>query len=306
MKVLLVSHDAGGAEILSAWYRDNRTMGETLFCLQGPAARVFERDHGVLPQARLELIANFGADDWVLTGTSLESSLEREAIKKAKSNDVRCVSFLDHWDLYSQRFERLVNGQFVLPDEIWVGDRHAMIKAFDAGFSATKLLLKANPYFEYIKRQKSSSFHHQFDLLYVCETIGRKHQESGDSASVYDNEFEIMHNFLSGLAEHSFTGSILVRQHPREARGKYDHILENFDSKLNIKISSDTTLIEDVNNSRAVIGMESMGLVVAVLLGKKVFSYRTGKEWELSLPFEEIIRTNSVRDILNAIQKDNP
>jgi len=301
MKVLLATHDAGGAEILSAWYRENCNRYDCICCLGGPALKIFERDHQNLNLVDTDAVALLNKEDWVLTGTSLESSLERHLIKSAKSSGIHCVTFLDHWDLYEPRFETNSNGKFILPDELWVGDEYALKLAKHADFK-TKIILKKNPYFSYIKKEAADlNKTISADIVYIGETVSVKLKETfGPDAEKYDDELLIMHNFLNGLSEAEFSGTLKMRLHPREARDKYDTLFNKFRNCFKITVADSTeSLLENIMEAKVVVGVESMGLVIAHILGKKVFSFRTGKAWSISLPFKEIISTDSVEPILN-------
>ena len=170
--IAIVSHDAGGAEILSSWIRQNKEP----YCLvlSGPAISIFKRKLDIveiysLPDA-IEM------SDWVLCGTSWQSELEKQAIFQAKAADKKVIAYLDHWVNYTKRFE--LHNHVNLPDEIWVGDSDAKNIA-EKIFSSTKVLLKSNPYFKdleaEIRSAKSSrNGSDSISVLYVCEPI-REH-----------------------------------------------------------------------------------------------------------------------------------
>ena len=139
--IAVVSHDAGGAEILSSWLRQNKQP----YCLvlDGPAIAIFQRKLGnckidPLTQA-IELC------DWVLCGTSWQSNLEKEAIAEAKFAGKKVVAFLDHWVEFEERFQN--QGVSVFPDEIWVGDMDAE-RIAQKIFPEVAVVLKSNPYFD--------------------------------------------------------------------------------------------------------------------------------------------------------------
>ena len=78
--IAVVSHDAGGAEILSSWLRQNKQP----YCLVlgGPAIAIFQRKLG---NCKIDPLAQaIELCDWVLCGTSWQSNLEKEAIAEAK------------------------------------------------------------------------------------------------------------------------------------------------------------------------------------------------------------------------------
>ena len=112
----VVSHDAGGAEILSSYVRQRRA--DAVFVLDGPARTVFARKLGAIRQVALD--AAVAQCDSVICGTSWQSDLEIDAIRAAQSLRKPSVAFLDHWANYKERFVR--EGETWLPDEIWVGD----------------------------------------------------------------------------------------------------------------------------------------------------------------------------------------
>src|SRR5689334_16494405 len=64
--------------------------------------------------------------DCVFTGTSHPESsnhFEVDCIKKARSQRIFTISFIDHWTNFKLRFEGLNISQY--PDEIWVVDETA-------------------------------------------------------------------------------------------------------------------------------------------------------------------------------------
>ena len=77
--VAVVSHDSGGAEILSS-YLLHRATREALV-LEGPAVAIFERKLGAINPVPLEEAVQRSA--WILAGTSWQSDLEWRAIVRA-------------------------------------------------------------------------------------------------------------------------------------------------------------------------------------------------------------------------------
>ena len=60
---------------------------------------------------------------------------------------------MDHWVNYLERFE--LNGNTILPDEIWVGDKDAE-RIANKTFNKTPVIFYPNPYFEDLKDEISS------------------------------------------------------------------------------------------------------------------------------------------------------
>ena len=113
-KILVVSHDAGGAEIVSSFIKKNNL--KCFYKLSGPAAKIFKSKIKKIPKLKNKLNL-----DLIVTGTSLKNSNEIVSIKYAKLKKIYSISFLDHWINYKNRFIR--NKKMILPDEIILGDR---------------------------------------------------------------------------------------------------------------------------------------------------------------------------------------
>ena len=299
MKTLLVSHDAGGAEILSAWYRNSVDKYDLYCCLAGPALKIFQRDHRDIKLVNKDFISSLSGNDWILTGTSLESDLERSVIALARESKIHCVSYLEHWDLYKERFGDNKNWLASLPDELWLTDQYAFDFALKEGFPEEKLVIAGNPYLDLIKAKNPPEDIDGIHILYMCESFGRKLKESfGEKADEYDDELIVMKHFIKGLTPFADkVDSLNIRLHPSEPHDKYNDILTDYSGAFTVTVPSDIPLFDNISQSSHVVGVESMGLVVALELGKRVFSYKTGKDWEISLPHKEIIHINEVQDI---------
>ncbi len=311
-EVLLVSHDAGGAEVLSAWMSEHKDIYEISCCLGGPALDIFSRDFSPLPLSGLKLISSMSGDDFVLTGSSLEADLERRAIAEAKKQKIHCVTFLDHWDLYRERFGSQTNWKKCLPDEIRVGDSYAFDYALRSGFPPLLLKQVANPYFRKIQKlaakadQRHVSRQTGLKILYICEPFTRKLNATFSAAEVkkFDNEPANLNKFMqAALLHRQNIESITLRPHPSDPPAMYDSLIEEFRQLLPIALSSEKLLVNDIMANSVVIGIESNALVIGLLLNKPVFSCITGKQWQISLPHREIHRVIDHREIFRQLHK---
>lgn len=199
MTVGVVSHDAGGAEILSSHIR--RTGMSCLFALEGPAQAVFARKLGSLPVATLTEIMEQAS--WILCGTSWQSDLEWRALRMARAAGKRAVALLDHWVNYRERFER--GGIVSLPDEIWVCDDYALRMA-RACFGEIPVRQVSNDYLNDVRleiellhtpRARASAAP---AVLYVCEPV-REHslRQYGNERHLGYVEEEAIAYFLRNL-----------------------------------------------------------------------------------------------------------
>src|SRR5579862_9075962 len=99
LNTLIVAHDAGGSEVISSWVQ-NQSEGRYSFLLEGPAIEIFKRKVQFDKNLnREEALTQLGRKefDFVLTGSSWASDLERVFLTHSKRLQIRCGTFLDHW-----------------------------------------------------------------------------------------------------------------------------------------------------------------------------------------------------------------
>lgn len=269
--ICVCSHDAGGAEILSSFVRQQGL--DCIYALGGPALKIFARKIGEVNCQ--PLAAAIQQSEWLLCGTSWQSDLEWQAIDVARAMGKRSVAFLDHWVNYRERFVR--GGETHLPDEIWVGDPLAEAMAHQV-FPELSIRLVDNPYFDDLRRELaqlvriSETGTHNLRVLYVCEPL-REHalREFGDERHWGYTEEEALRYFLSNLSALSgVVERIVIRPHPSETPGKYDWAKQEFD--FPIVNGGAKTLFEEVAENDVVVGCESMAMVVGLLAGRRVIS----------------------------------
>lgn len=282
-------HDAGGSEIISSYVL--REKLDPLFCLSGPAVEIFERKLGKINNIKIrEAISQI---DWLLCGTSWQSSLEWEALELAKQQKVHSVTFLDHWVNYHERFVR--SNVKHLPDEIWVGDVYAKVIAKNC-FPNLKIKLVENPYFSEItkilNKFKSSNLKSN-GVLYVCENISdHMHLQHGDVNYLGYTEHDSLKFFLDNLEKiNKNIKTIIIRPHPSEMNPevKYSWIKQH-SSRLfyDIHFSKEDSLFQDILDCKIVVGAESMAMVIALQFERRVISSIPLAQPYFSLPFDKI------------------
>ena len=122
LKLLVAAHDAGGAELLSAWLRRHCAEHDASLVLRRPGAGDL-RAPSCPGSRRSRRSRRSSPFDWVLCGSSASADLERRVVRAARAAGVPCTVWLDHWVNYPMRF--VLDGEAVLPDELWVSDEHA-------------------------------------------------------------------------------------------------------------------------------------------------------------------------------------
>lgn len=285
MKVppLLIAHDAGGAEFICAWATNK--FKQVFGYARGPALKVF-RKWGIKCYPTLKDIPQKKIG-WLLTSTSLRSTLEWKAIRFFKTKGILVVSFLDHWVNYNVRFFRY--DQYIYPNYFWVGDKYAQKLAED-NFPSEKIRLVKNYYLVHSQHKiaslekKSVQTHKKNRLLYLAEPIDTIRN------GVKYNDFYILDNFLSFLVKSSqLHYQIKLKSHPRENEDKYKLLIDKYNYILSIEDTKNKSLEELVAWSNVVVGVQTMGMVVALYAGRVVLTSATVDYGRISLPFENIL-----------------
>lgn len=287
--VAIVSHDAGGAEILANYVYQNKIACR--FVLAGPAVSIFERRLGAIEICSLE--DGLLACDKVLCGTSWQSDLEWLAIERGRQLGKKVSAFLDHWINYQERFIR--NGIQQLPDTIWVGDADAERLAREK-FPNILIRLVPNPYFIDLRR-KLSEIGVEMDpgknngtrVLFVSENISdHALMRYGNERYWGYTEFDAIKYFLAHMnALDVNIEKVVIRPHPSDSLGKYVSFLSEDPC---VKLSGGGPLLQEIVNTDIVVGCQSMAMVVGLLARKKVVSCIPPFGPECSLPQKQIIQ----------------
>lgn len=304
--VAIVSHDAGGAEILASYVSQHK-FGYR-FVLQGPAINVFKRRHGTVEACSLEEALT--VSDAILCGTSWQSDLEWNAIEQAQKAGKRAVAFLDHWINFQERFLR--HGVQHLPDELWVGDAETEKLAREQ-FPNVMICLVANPYFIDIRRQLAEISSQRKPaagagktVLYVSENISEHARVvHGDERYLGYTEFDAIEYFLKHIsALNELIDHVVIRPHPSDKIGKYDYLVKKHPGI--VRLSAGEPLLNEVVNSDIVVGSQSTAMVVGLLARKLVISCIPPGSPKCNLPQQEILNfsdmvhgsTNSLRQAI--------
>lgn len=268
-KIAIVSHDAGGAELVSSWAA-NSGSDSFMYCVSGPAKKIFSANLGWNKSSTIDEIVD--QCDSLICGTSWQSDLEHTAIKAFKSCGKKTIAIVDHWTNYKERFS--FNGNHSLPDEIWVADEYAMRIAKEC-FDNVLIRLIENSYLINIKKEimsLESAEDRTCVALYVCEPI-REHalKQHGDARYWGYTEEDALEYFLANIEViPQEIKKILIRPHPSELPDKYNWITNRFSQ--DIEFSYARTLAEDIASASVVVGCESMAMVAALYSKKFVIS----------------------------------
>ncbi|HEO63970.1 MAG TPA: hypothetical protein ENN78_01730 [Candidatus Omnitrophica bacterium] len=306
--IFVVSFEAGAANVISSFLKNriinNKSCYDDIkYCLRGPAKDIFEAKLGNIDNVTLKDINKLGSKtDIVFTGRSLVPDLERDAIRLAKLNKVKAVTFLDHWVNYEGGFlpvskkTNYSEQEFLdyLPDEIVIGDAYADEIIQKTKIPYGRVRFAENEYFNDMKSFfKSKQAVSKKRILYLSEPIYDSLKKIyGDGNMWGFNEFDVVKDLVSSASIFKEIGfnELMIRLHPKESIGKFtDIVCKTNKGDIKIKFSKTRKLEEDIADASIVVGMESMGLVIALLAGKRVVSYLPkGSVKKCSLPHKEL------------------
>ena len=289
VNILVVSHDAGGAEILSSWLKRKKNRNNLFFILKGPALDIFKKKLGNIKRLQEKNVKNIQFQK-ILTSTSWNSNIEKKYIKYGLMKKIPTFCFLDHWNYYKERFVN--KDKLYLPDVIYVSDKYAFNIAKKT-FKKTKIILIKNFYkYDILKKIKTKikKVNKIINILYVSEPI-RQHaikQHKNPLFWGYD-EFSSLKFFFSEIKKYIDQKFIIIfRKHPSENINKYNEILRKYSKNFKIIISKNQDLYKDISRSNIIVGNQSMVMIIGIFAEKKVLSTLPKNSKKL-LPHKKII-----------------
>ena len=313
--VFVVCYEAGSAEVLSSLVKNKNFYKNILICTDGPSKRIFEKKLGFFQNITLNKISDLDENDLVLTGRSLVPELERKAVFLAKKNNIKTISYIDHWVnfenfYYPLKYKKneMNNTELIsqyIPDFIIVGDKYAFDIAFK--YFNEKVYLIENEYFNDLRKEskqikRTSSM--QKRLLFISDPISLDNKQLYNNIKIYGfDEYDIIQDIVNNFKIFTDNGfkELVIRPHPNHNVKEFKDIITTISSNndINILIDSTTSLLEQVVTSDVILGIESMALVVALELNKKAISYIPKNEHnKLSLlPHAEIIKIDKIEKI---------
>jgi hypothetical protein len=303
-KIIVACHDAGGAEVVSAYVKSKGK--ENFICyVHGPAIKIFKRRGiRIFNISKNSLIGRLFSNEtkYLITGTSRTSSLELDFIKAAKKAGVKSICYLDHWVNYLGRFYYpKKNWRNNLPDEFWVGDEYAFDVAVKL-FKNAKIKLVPNRYFLEVKKifvqyKKSHKQSKKKIVLLVSEPLTiDKTLAVEEKATV--SEYILFDKILSVIKSSNLKVKVIIRNHPSENVNKYIKLVKKYHNSLDITISKNSDLMADITRSTILVGFKSMALIIGKLCGKKVVSFFPDEKSKLPLPFRDILKIKKADELM--------
>jgi hypothetical protein len=254
--ITVVSHDAGGANVLEAFIRaHNLTVNKLI--ISGPATKIFgieKKQEATLETSRPEV---------VLASTGWQTDFEVLHIDAEVSQAKRVIVFLDHWTNFEQRLK--FHSKNILVPELVTFDEKAM-RIASRTFPGSQIYCFTNYYLQEqsvnISKNRIENQDFIYDYLFIGEPIRDKNYSEEDS----------FRYFVSKITQ---TGnshpSVAVRPHPSQSREMYLAMVAKF-ANFPITVTEETSLHQDLSNSKFVVGCFSMALELARMSGIPVYS----------------------------------
>lgn len=293
--VIVVVHDAGGAEIIGAYIRAQGKKTDFIAYGAGPAIKIFRRLKiplkpigasskeltALMKQYRDASYALIAAPGWM-------TRMEINALEAAKRQGLKAVVYMESWVDERKRFGSPEKGwQRRLPDMFWVGDRYALAR-IKRQFPHTPVRLVPNKYFKTERaRYKLLKDTRRADTILFMSTQG------GDS-------HELLERVLKAAVQKKNPPTVRVRYHPADDRHRYDALIREYRSRVDIEESREKDIVRDLVRARIVVGSETVAMAVSTLCGIKTINLLKPGHRPM-LPFEKIVHIKAVGDIARLI-----
>lgn len=262
-RIGIAANDAGGAEQIS-WLLRNLPQ-KVLAYTDGPAKRIFENLE--ISFDRVNHLNDILECDLVITGSGWMSKLEVSAIREAKLRDIPCITVLDHWVNYVERFGE---DEISRPQILAVTNSVALQIAQEKFPNKVVWLLpdfQIENYQEVIKQVKNAPT----SALILLEPTSTSNAIFAIDNTVIEDLIESAISLKRAMG----LSTVIIRPHPSQLDNpRLDNMLKDFPLEIQI---SNASLLEDLKVSEVVLGFSSYALYISSECGISTHSYFAGK-----------------------------
>ena len=229
----------------------------------------------------------------VVTGTSRTESIDKYAVIASRNLGIPCLSVVDHWSSFKERFSRLNECQIeelfcYLPDKIVVIDETAKEIALQEGIPHGKLIIGGHPGLEKIRERwtakdikkevmewrRINALDSNRIVTFVSEPYSINFKKSSMLSRGFD-EYDVISDLINVILKLPGLNALLLKIHPNEEKGKFSDLVVDRNIRFYEFREEPPSFI--VGLSDIIVGMGSMLLVEASLCGKKVISHQPGR-----------------------------
>ncbi|MBU0660589.1 DUF354 domain-containing protein [Patescibacteria group bacterium] len=209
----------------------------------------------------------------VVTGTSMGMSLEKYCIQEANMRGIHSVSIVDFWSNYAMRFSTPKTTDLkYLSNSVCAVDIEMKMEMIAEGIPEDIIQVTGNPFFDGFGDRVIENKEEEY-ILFVSQPFSEVFHAKDESitAPVFD-EVQVLKDIIEVCTELNVIVPIHVGLHPRaKDKEKFREVIES--STIDIQII-DTPTQESLYQAKFVIGMNSMILFQAALMGIPVISYQ--------------------------------
>lgn len=334
-KILIFSHDPGGANAViplvkplmargydvALWGKDHAIKKYKAAGLQGQDIMDLLDQENV---GGLKDFLSLQGPDLIITATSAEDYCEKYLWKAAEELGIISFAILDQWLNYGIRFSNYPHSQtkeflkkkeiVYLPSRIFLMDELARQDAIEDGLPANRLFITGQPHLQVLMEKKHApkaeivSIRNSLgvgknDVLIVFASEPLTEIHGTKMTSFGFNEQTILKELLFELQEFAQEVQqktvLVIRPHPRELKGKFDHLKDPASQSLKIIVSSDHEADLLIEAADCICGISSMFLLESVLFGKPIISIQIGLTGRSQFVLD---RNNMVKSALNRDQ----
>jgi len=202
----------------------------------------------------------------LFTATSGGFSIDKKIVKMAKSEKIATASIVDYWSNYKKRFGESLE---YLSDYVLAVDEKMEKDMVEGGVPENKIFVVGNPRFDHFSFFKKPKVIHENTIVFYSQPFSEQAEKDFDEVGIFSDIINVLQKDHPGK-------KIIIKFHPREKKyDKFNKIIKR--SKLKIK-KEKTAQAEVLSKSAGlVLGIDSVALFDAALMGKKVLSYQPGK-----------------------------
>jgi hypothetical protein len=293
-KIAVYAHDAGGSEIVLEFVKNSISDASFfIYCLKDSPCEMASKQknleiHFIEDDKDLifEILEELDPDA-IFYSTGWQNHIEYIFLQYAKTHDIPSVAFLDNWTNYRERFS--------YPDTTWKDNLPSFIAVHgDESEQIAKSLnlpniigVKNYSLLNELKKFEMVDAKEEDIILFLSEPTAKVAKTSFDDENYWGfSEEDVFKEIL--LRKELFKCSkVVVRLHPADVKDTYLKI------KPDAEVS-DKTLQEDIARAKVIIGIDTVALYIAYLLGKKTVAFMPSQKRAFHVPLP---KENQIRDL---------
>ena len=291
-RILYFTCEAGGAEVLIPIINNMKKDRdyEVSVLSYGYASERFDRKGidfiNVEPISidDFSIFEIYKPDAIITSATSLphKDMSEKYLWQNAKEKNIRTIAFLDQWQNYAIRFSGISHSDYLKfqPDLINCINDIGRMEMVREGFNNKKLIELGHPYLATLKsiacdkpsilRKLGILNTNKQIVLFVSEAIEENYGNNRGYNQYNTIEFLLSQDFI--LDKH-----VIVKLHPKDNKKKFKEF------KNILYVQNEFTSLDMISIADFVMGMTSIMLIEAYILGKRILSIQLNASEDLLL-----------------------